>query len=122
MRQLLLVFACVVLFCAAPVWAQTQAQAPETELTGAVIIEQNVKFAVVLVKNSTLDDKEFADNLIKTLEPSFGDIPVVLMVQDEKGTPSYYGRPDIAEFLSKVPLENIPWKKYALRQVEKQNP
>jgi hypothetical protein len=117
MRGLLLVFACVVFFSATPVWAQ--AQGAETELTAAVIIEQNITFAVVLVKSSTLDDKNFADGLIKTLEPSFGGVPVVLMVQDENGTPSYYGRPDIAEFLSKTPLESMPWKKYALRQVSK---
>ena len=84
----------IILFFSAPLWAQTQSA--ETELTGAVIIEQNVTFAVVVVKRSTLDDKNFADGLITTLEPTFGGIPVVLMVQDIKGTPSYYGRKDIA--------------------------
>lgn len=80
------------------------------ELTGAVIIEQGITFAVVIVRKEALNDTNFADEIIRSLEPTFGGVPVVLMVQDAQGTPSYYGRKDIAQFMSTVPLENIPWK------------
>lgn len=88
----------------------------ETEFTAAVIKEQDVTFAVVIVKRAVFDDKKFADGLIDTLGPSFGDIPVVLMAQDAQGTPTYYGRTDISKFLSTVPLDSIPWKQYLLKQ------
>src|SRR5689334_15786177 len=107
MKRLALILIGLVLFCVPPVGAQN---AQGTQLTAAVIKEQNVTFAVVVVSRAALSDKNTADMLIKTLEPSFGGIPVVLMAQDQAGTPAYYGRPDIAEFLSKVPAQSIPWK------------
>lgn len=119
MRQLLFVFVFFVVFCVTPVWAETQGA--DTEFTAAVIKEQNVTFAVVFVKNSVLDDKKTADSVIEILEPSFGGIPVILMVQDSAGRSSYYGRQDIVEFLANTPIESMPWKKYALKQVEMQS-
>lgn len=119
MKKWWVLVVCAVLFGITPVWAQspqTQAVA-QTEFTGAVIKEQDVTFAIVVVKPYALNDKKFADGLIDALEPSFGGIPVVLMVQDIQGTPTYYGRKDIAEFMAKVPLDSVPWKKYALKQV-----
>lgn len=116
MRDWSRMIAFVVMLFVTPVWAQDRTA--ETEFTGAVITEQNVTFAVVIVKSATLDDKNFADGIIQTLGPSFGDIPVILMAQDAQGTPTYYGRPDIAEFLANTPVENIPWKKYALKPTE----
>ena len=117
MRKWWVLVVCAVLLVATPVGAQPQSpQVTETEFTGAVIKEQEVTFAIVVVKPYALNDKKFADGLIDALEPSFGGIPVVLMVQDSQGTPTYYGRKDIAEFMSKVPLDSIPWKKYMLKQ------
>ncbi len=115
MRTISLMVIWMVVFFITSVGAQNQTPPAETVFTAAVIIEQNVTFAVVLVRPETLNDKNFADRLIDTLEPSFGEIPVVLMVQDAAGTPTYYGRTDIAEFLANVPLESMPWKKYALQ-------
>ena len=114
MKNLKLVLLCLLCFCVTPAWAQQHAALPKVEFTGAVIIEQNITFAVVIVKRSYLSDKNAADGLIDSLQPSFGGIPVVLMAQDENGTPKYYGRKDIAQFLMTVPVENIPWKKYSL--------
>ena len=109
-----LILACLLCFSVVPAWAQQNAAQSEVELTGAVIVEQNVTFAVVIVKRSFLNDKNAADSFMEELKAPFGGIPVVLMSQDDKGTPSYYGRPDIVQFMAGVPLENIPWKKYAL--------
>ena len=114
MKRLSLILACVVLFSVAPAWAQTNAPRQETQLMGAVIKEQGVTFAVVVVNRTVLNDQSQADKLIQMLGPPFGNIPVILMAQDAKGTPAYYGRPDIAKFLSTVPADSIPWKKYTL--------
>ena len=99
MRQLSFVFVLFVVFCVTPVWAETQGA--DTDFTAAVIKEQNVTFAVVFVKNSVLDDKKTADSVIEILEPSFGGIPVILMVQDSAGRSSYYGRQDIVVIIHK---------------------
>lgn len=81
---------------------------------GAVIKEQGVTFAVVIVKKSVLDNRSEAARLIHTFQPLFPGLPVVLMAQDLRGVPSYYGRRDIAKFLANVPLAAIPWKEYTL--------
>jgi hypothetical protein len=45
---------------------------------------------------------------------AFGAMPIVLMAQDSKGTPTYFGRPDIVSFLANVFVEQIPWMKYTI--------
>ena len=79
---------------------------------GAVIKEQGVKFAVVIVKSNIVQMQNEARDTIKNLSRFFPGIPVVLMAQDSRGIPTYYGRPDIAKFLSSVPIRAIPWKEY----------
>ena len=36
----------------------------------------------------------------------------ILMSLAPDGSPQYYGRKDIADFLRSVRLDQIPWKKY----------
>lgn len=82
---------------------------------GAVIKEQGVTFAVVIVKSHVLNDHSKADEMILSLQRQlFPGIPVVLMAQDARGVPSYYGRRDISNFLSHVPIHAIPWKNYTV--------
>jgi hypothetical protein len=85
------------------------------QFEGAVIKEQGVTFAIVIVKANVLDNRSEADGLITTFQlQAFGSIPVVLMAQNSRGTPRYYGRTDIVRFLSHVPVHAIPWKRYSL--------
>lgn len=81
---------------------------------GAVIREQGVTFAVVIVKQHVIDSPTEAGQAIAAFQPVFPGLPVVLMAQDYRGTPTYYGRQDIARFLAGVPLEAIPWKRYTV--------
>ena len=81
---------------------------------GAVIREQGVTFAVVIVKKHVIDSSAEAGRAIAAFQPVFPGLPVVLMAQDYQGTPTYYGRQDIARFLASVPLEAIPWKEYTV--------
>jgi signal recognition particle receptor subunit beta len=82
---------------------------------GSVIKEQGVTFAIVIVKSDVLNNKVQADQIIAAFQAQvFPGIPVVLMAQDLRGTPAYYGRQDISKFLASVPLANIPWKEYTL--------
>ncbi|MBN8647954.1 MAG: hypothetical protein J0L55_08370 [Caulobacterales bacterium] len=42
------------------------------------------------------------------------ELSIVLMSQDWKGVPTYYGRTDIVDFMVQVPLDAISWKKFIL--------
>lgn len=80
---------------------------------GAIIREQGQTFAVVVVRPHVLQNSFEADNAIRSLTPVFR-VPVVLMAQNGHGHPTYYGRNDIARFMSNVPLSAIPWKEFSL--------
>jgi len=82
---------------------------------GAVVKEQGVTFAVVIVKKSVIDNHIEADEAIMGFQQFFPGLPIVLMAQDHHGVPTYYGRRDISKFLASVPLQAIPWKKYTTR-------
>lgn len=81
---------------------------------GAVIKEQGVTFAVVIVKQHVVNNKAKANETIQSFRPVFGAIPIVLLAQNSRGIPKYYGRKDIVRFLSQVPLSAIPWKEYTI--------
>jgi hypothetical protein len=82
--------------------------------TAAKIREQGVTFAVVVVRSHVVDDRSRANQLIHSLEPHFGWVPIVLMAEDYSGRARYYGRRDIAKFLTSVPVNAIPWYEYTL--------
>ena len=81
---------------------------------GALIREQGVNFAIVIVKKYVLDNPAQARDTVSSFQPAFPNIPVILMAQDSRGVPTYYGRRDIVRFLTKVPLVAIPWKEFTL--------
>ena len=82
------------------------------QFQGAVIREQNVTFAIIVVKPSVLNDSYKAQETVIGFGRYFPGVPVVLMAQDLRGVPTYYGRKDIVQFMSRVPLHAIEWKSY----------
>jgi hypothetical protein len=80
---------------------------------GAIIREQGKTFAVVVVKPHVVQSRAAAADAIASFTPVFR-VPVVLMAQDGQGRPTFYGRQDIARFLSGVPLQAIPWREYTI--------
>lgn len=82
---------------------------------GTVIKEQGVTFAIVIAKKHIIDNRTEADKMIQAFQSTFPGIPVLLMAQDARGIPSYYGRSDISRFMAKVPLNAIRWKKYTIQ-------
>jgi hypothetical protein len=81
---------------------------------GSVIKEQGVTFAIVIVPKHIIDNRIEAEKYIAGFRPIFPGMPVVLMAQDSRGTPTYFGRTDIAKFMANVPLQAVPWKEYTL--------
>jgi hypothetical protein len=84
------------------------------EFQGAVIKEQGVTFAVVVVKEHVIRDHQAAQITWRQFAPWFSGMPVVLMAQDHRGTPTYWGRPDLARFLANLSLGQIPWKNFTV--------
>ncbi len=83
-------------------------------IEGAVIREQGVTFAVVVVKEYVVNNSFEADRTIRAFQPSFPGMPVVLMAQNYEGEATYYGRRDISDFMANVPLECVPWAEYSI--------
>lgn len=81
---------------------------------GAVINEQGVDFAIAVVKQSVLGSPGSRDQALLEFASAFGGLPTVLMAQDSRGVPTYYGRNDLVDFLASVPMEAIPWQRYTL--------
>lgn len=81
---------------------------------GALIKEQGVTFAVVVVRKYILDSRSESDQAIVAFRPIFPGVPIVLMAQDSRGVPSYYGRDDISRFLAGVDFARIPWKEFTV--------
>lgn len=80
-------------------------------LTAAVVKEQGVTFAVVIVKPFAMQPMSRVPTQL-SLRPRFPGLPIVLMSQDSSGLPTYYGRHDISRFLTNVLPEQLPWAKY----------
>lgn len=75
---------------------------------GAVIKEQEVIFAIVVVKPTVLNSsttRESDRNSFSTVIPG---MPIILMSQN--------GRTDIVNFLVKVNPRRIPWKTYTINE------
>jgi hypothetical protein len=84
------------------------------QFDGAVIREQGVTFAIVIVKPHVLNTTLEANRTISSFAPAFPGLPVVLMAQDSRGRPTYYGRRDITNFLSRISPSRIRWKRYTV--------
>lgn len=81
---------------------------------GALIKEQGITFAVVVVKPHVLNNSTDANNARVSFSRYFPAVPIVLMAQDSRGVPTYQGRTDIVRFLSNVHPSRIPWKTYSI--------
>jgi hypothetical protein len=81
---------------------------------GAVIKEQSVTFAIVVVKQSALQIQSESQKTAQAYVPFFPSLPIILMAQDSRGTPTYWGRKDIVNFFANVHISQIPWKEYTI--------
>ena len=70
-------------------------------------------FVVVVTSQEMLASGE-ADMAADNLEAAFGGVPVVLLAQTDDGSPRYHGARELVELLRGVPLEQMPFKEYAL--------
>jgi len=84
------------------------------EVQAAAISLLGKNFVIVLVGMDMVTNSGEADMLIDTLQPKFGMVPVILMAQRENTSPVYYGDQGLVSILGDIPIENMPWKSYAV--------
>lgn len=82
------------------------------KVQGAVIKEQGLTFAIVVVKKHIVDSQTQSGDAISSFSQLFPGMPLVLMAQDSRGIPKYRGRKDIVSFLANIHPSQIPWKEY----------
>jgi hypothetical protein len=83
-----------------------------TKIQGAVIREQGVTFAIIVVKQHLLHSQIESRKTAYAFSAYLPGMPIVLMAQDSRGTPTYWGRRDIVDFLTNIHMSRIPWKEY----------
>ncbi|MED0687932.1 hypothetical protein [Anoxybacillus ayderensis] len=85
------------------------------QFDGALVKEQGVTFAIVVVKrhvlNNSIEREEAREAFSLYFPPG---IPIILMAQDSRGIPTYHGRKDIVKFLANIHPSQIPWKRYTV--------
>ena len=79
----------------------------------ALVREQGVTFAVVAVKRQVLGSESSREEAIGAFAAQFPGVPIVLMAQDGRGRPTYWGRNDIVRFLARIAHTRLPWKRYS---------
>lgn len=82
------------------------------KLQGAVIKEQGVTFAIVIVRQLVIQSQIEFQKAVGAFSNYFPGMPIVLMAQDGRGVPTYRGRKDIVKFLASIHISQIPWKEY----------
>ena len=80
----------------------------------ALTREQGVEFAVVAVGPRVVGSTREATDAMRAFQRVFAGVPVVLMAQDGRGRPTYYGRRDIVRFLASINFGRLPWREYTL--------
>ena len=82
------------------------------KIHGAVIKEQGVTFAVVIVKKSAMQTAHESAKTREAFQPLFPGLSVVLASRDSRGLFEYQGRRDLVDFLASIDPARIPWKEY----------
>ena len=105
--------------CAAqPAAAPVREAAPPARATGslqaAAISIADHRMMVVLVPLDVVQSPGEAEMLVADLGPRFGGVDIVLLGQDDDGTPHYHGDADLVSLLAEVPVDRMPWKAYPL--------
>lgn len=84
------------------------------KIHGAVIKEQGIMFAIVIVKQSALQSESASNKTRASMQGYFPRLPIVLAAQDSHGSFEYQGRNDLVQFLASIDASRIPWKEYTI--------
>lgn len=80
-------------------------------LAAAITLEGDNLF-IALVSMDLVKSPGEADMFIADLETRYSDAAVLLVAQDEKGSPTHYGNADLIRRVAPISIEELPWKEY----------
>ena len=83
-----------------------------TQLQAAVVREQNITFAVAMMKDHVLNNPSTADQQIQAVASALGCSLVVLM--GEKNRKLRGNRKDVVDFVSRIDPARLPWKTWTI--------
>ncbi|HOX07045.1 MAG TPA: hypothetical protein PK280_11645 [Planctomycetota bacterium] len=86
-------------------------------IDGAIVTEQGVTFAIVIVRPSAISTQAEAAATRTSFQSQtrdFHGLPLILAAQDSRGVFTYQGRDDIVRFLASIDASRIPWKRYTV--------
>jgi hypothetical protein len=98
----------------APAAAAEGDEAPVGQVHAAAIALQGRRMLVVLAGLDVVRSPGEADMLAADLRTRYGGVDIVLMGQEDDGTPVYHGDADLLELLADVPVDKMPWKVYPM--------
>jgi hypothetical protein len=85
------------------------------DVVGSVMTEQGVTFAVVQVQGYKVETPQEAEETIEAYAPLFPGLPVVVMAVGTGERPTtFWGRDDLATFMSGVHPASLAWRVYRL--------
>jgi len=83
-----------------------------TQLHAAVVREQNVTFAVAMMKDHVHNNPTTADQQIQAVASALGCTLVVLM--GERNRKLRGNRKDVVDFVSRIDPSRLPWKTWTI--------
>jgi hypothetical protein len=95
-----------------PIVSITHERNNTVKIQGAVVKEQGITFAIVIVKPPAMQTAQDSAKTRATFQGLFPGFQLVLASQDSRGTFSYQGRKDLVGFLASIDASRIPWKEY----------
>ena len=81
---------------------------------GGIAEKEGIKFAIVQVDKDTMHVPGRAMDTVESLKSIYPNMNIVLMTRDKKGSPIFFGRPDIVNGLSDAVLEDVEWKEVTI--------
>ncbi len=81
---------------------------------GAIVKEQGITFAIIVVAPSVLKCfSRYKENVRKSYSRFFPNTHIILMSQDNKGVPTYQGNRNIIKFLLTLDPKRIHWQTFS---------
>ncbi|AFM40939.1 hypothetical protein Desaci_1962 [Desulfosporosinus acidiphilus SJ4] len=84
------------------------------QITGAVVNEQGLKFAIVVVNHDVVQNISENEKALDAYRYLFPDMPIILLGHDWQGKSAYYGQKDLVDFLAQIDPQRIPWRRYVI--------
>ncbi|BBO79611.1 hypothetical protein DSCO28_01770 [Desulfosarcina ovata subsp. sediminis] len=81
---------------------------------GALITEQGITFAVVVVKKPFLQNTLTSNKKREEYQQIFPGIPIILAAKEGRGIFQFQGRKDLVNLLASIDSSRIPWKDYSV--------